>query len=76
MAKVTVLAGNLDELIGEFEFVELPRKGEVISVPSATDPYGFRAFTVDEVTHVAVGITGGTLGDGPRTVLRYSDEIK
>ncbi|MEG8051443.1 hypothetical protein QP178_16810 [Sphingomonas aurantiaca] len=76
MAKVVVLHGDADELIGEFELDHLPRVEEYIYVPSVDDPSGLRIFKVLEVNHVAEGVPGQPpFGPGPRTFLRYCEEI-
>ncbi|WP_230630725.1 hypothetical protein [Sphingomonas sp. Leaf37] len=74
MMRARVLAGDSDELIGDFEFDEVPRPGEEITVPGTGDD-GVRIFVVREVCHVAAGATIGDYGTGPCTVLRYCEEI-
>lgn len=77
MVKVLVLHGDADELIGEFELDQLPRVDEYVCVPAKDDPYGTRIFRVMEINHVAAGIPAdGPFGPGPRTVLRYCEEIE
>lgn len=74
MVRVTVLSGEADEMIGDFDFQEVPRSGEYIFVPWAADKEDLRIFTVGEVNHVAAG-TISQFGKGPKTVLRYCEEI-
>lgn len=76
MPKTIVQCGS--DLVGEFEFTVLPRKGEDISVPSTSDPTGVRVFEVDAVQHMASGLNdidfgGGPIGDGPLTLLMVSE---
>ncbi len=76
MARVSIFAGDADTKIGDFNFQHLPRVGEEITVPWATDASGVRIFTVGEVLHLAEGTANDLFGDGPRTVLRYCTEIE
>jgi hypothetical protein len=77
VVKVTVLRGDADELIGEFELDQLPRADEYIYVPSKDDPEGVRIFQVIEINHIAAGVPAGfQFGPGPRIVLRYCEEIE
>jgi len=76
MVRVVVLAGSADEKIGEFEFDQLPRKDEEISVPWADDPHGTRVFSVVEVWHVAAGVTvDEAIGAGPLTIIRGNEVL-
>ena len=72
----TVLAGDDDTKIGDFEFQHVPRAGEEVIVPWADDAGGIRIFTVGEVIHVAAGSPETVYGGGAQTILRYCIEIE
>lgn len=70
MMLLKVFAGSADELVGEFEFDQVPRVGEEIWTPLLCDDGTYRVFTVEEVMHLSAGIEDHPWGGGPRTVLR------
>lgn len=74
MGRVTIYAEEDDQLVGEYEFQHLPRKGDEISIAGTESRYDLRIFTVGEVVHIAAGAEHA-FGAGPMTALRYCKEI-
>jgi hypothetical protein len=72
MVRVTILVGDTDELVGEFDYDQLPRTGETFTIPWPADDEGLRFFDVEDVIHVAAGAPSDW-GPGPRTILRASE---
>lgn len=64
------------EEIGLFEFANLPKSGEQVTVPWDDDPDGVRIFEVVEVLHVARGVVPSEEHSqlvGPYTVLTATE---
>jgi hypothetical protein len=72
MVRVTILTGDNFDPVGEFEFDQLARNGDSVTIPWPADDEGCRIFDVDDVIHIAAGAPSDW-GPGPRTILRTSE---
>jgi hypothetical protein len=70
MVRATIVVADTGEMVGEFEFDQLPRNDSV-TIPWPEDEGGLRILDVAEVIHVAAGAPSDW-GTGPRTILRAS----
>ena len=69
-----IIQTDTGEFVGQYEFSDLPRVGEQVSVSWTHDPDGVRIFSIDEVWHFAKGVeVYGGHGEGPATILRASE---
>ena len=71
MVRVTIVVADTGEMVGEFDFDQLPRNDDSVTIPWPEDDDGLRILNVTEVIHVAVGAPSDWR-TGPRTVLRAS----
>ena len=73
MFNVRVVIDEGRSIIGNFRFIDLPRKGEEIDVPWPEDPDGVRIFVVEEVVHYAEGLKLKWISEAPSIDLRVSE---
>jgi hypothetical protein len=73
--EAVVQIGDDRSEVGKFKFATLPRNGEEITIPWAEYPYGVRIFDIDEVRHIAEGVTNPDFGVGPTIVLLATEIV-